>query len=302
MNCTLLQAGEIQAIVGDASRRGVGGQQYCGLWSLTSRHRVFNAFGNSFAGLLPDAIRGKSPTLEVVDDTTANLTHAADESHPVDVRAEYTVRAPYYVDHTLTLVDEQDVRQSKCDFREVAWCCYMNSPQDPRMHFLSDGQWFSYISPSHGVASSIAPGYVPDRELEDWPVKSDWREKRLRDRPFHWDRCAFKFDQPFYFGRLGKMVMILIFGTPRWLRFFCSPNGGGASLIPGQTCPAWDFEWVIPAPHYETGKQYRFQVRLVYKPFVSEEDVLQEVHKAQTDLKLEPVPDNSPDEERRRRV
>ncbi len=46
-HCQLLQAGDIQAIVGDASRDGVGGPQYCGLWSLTSRHRAFNAFGNS---------------------------------------------------------------------------------------------------------------------------------------------------------------------------------------------------------------------------------------------------------------
>ena len=52
-HCQLLQAGEIQAVVGDASRDGVGGTQYCGVWSLTSKHRQFNAFGNSYAGLLP---------------------------------------------------------------------------------------------------------------------------------------------------------------------------------------------------------------------------------------------------------
>ena len=62
-HCEMLQAGEIQAIVGDASRNGVGGQQYCGLWSLTSKHRIFNAFGNSYAGLIPGEIRGNSPTL-----------------------------------------------------------------------------------------------------------------------------------------------------------------------------------------------------------------------------------------------
>ena len=52
-HCELIQAGEIQAVVGDASRDGFAGQQYCGLWSLTSKHRVFNAFGNSYAGLIP---------------------------------------------------------------------------------------------------------------------------------------------------------------------------------------------------------------------------------------------------------
>lgn len=64
-HCALLQTGEIQAIVGDATRDGVGGPQYCGLWSLTSKHRPFNAFGNSYAVLIPSDIRGKSPTLEI---------------------------------------------------------------------------------------------------------------------------------------------------------------------------------------------------------------------------------------------
>ncbi|HXG24581.1 MAG TPA: hypothetical protein VNJ09_08520, partial [Chthonomonadales bacterium] len=69
IHCQMLQAGDIQIIVGDAERDGNGGRQYCGLWSLTSKHRVFNAFGNSYAGLLPGPIRGQSPTLEIIDDT-----------------------------------------------------------------------------------------------------------------------------------------------------------------------------------------------------------------------------------------
>ena len=31
----------------------LGGPQYCGLWSLTSKHRQFNCYGNSYAGLIP---------------------------------------------------------------------------------------------------------------------------------------------------------------------------------------------------------------------------------------------------------
>jgi len=56
-HCQMIQAGDIQVIVGDASRNGHGGQQYCGVWSLTSRDRLFNAFGNSFAGLIPGTER-----------------------------------------------------------------------------------------------------------------------------------------------------------------------------------------------------------------------------------------------------
>lgn len=153
----------------------------------------------------------------------------------------------------------------------------MNCPEDPRIHFRSEGEWFRYISPTHGVGSNIAPAYVPDRELEVWP------ETQGR-RPFHWDRIDRRFDEPFYYGRLGDMVLILIFDKPPWLRFFCSPTGGGRSLLPGQSCPAWDFEWVIPESAYAVNQGYDLQVRLVYKKFISDDDVLQEYRCAQEAL------------------
>lgn len=288
-HCALLQAGEIQAIVGDASRNGVGGMQYCGLWSLTSQHRVFNAFGNSYAGLIPGEIRGKSPLLEVVDAHTCLLSRQADAAHPVDVHAAYQIAPPYYIDHTLTLRDQRDARRTGCDFREVSWCCYMNCPEDSRLHFLSGGEWFRYISPKHGIGSNIAPSFLPQDQLETWPARKLRETTGLYD-PFHWDRIERGFDQPFYYGRLGNMVMILIFDDPRRLRFFCSPSGGGESLRAGEHCPAWDFEWVIPGSEYTVGKEYAFRTRLVYKPYISAEDVLVEVRRAQTELGFEAAP------------
>jgi len=276
-HCHLLQTGDIQAIVGDASRCGAGGTQYCGLWSLASKHRVFNAFGNSYAGLLPGEIRGKAPRLDPLDEVSCTLWRKADNERPADVRALYSLTPPHYVDHELVLRDRRDLRAPGCDFREVSWCCYMNSPADPRLHFLSDGEWYRYVSPSHGVASNIAPAYVAHEQLEQWPDRGP-------DRPFHWDRHSQRFDQPFYYGRLDHMVLLLVFDTPEWLRFFCSPSGGGHSLLPGQTCPAWDFEWVIPDSEYEVGREYRFRVRLVYKEYVSDEDVLDEVGAAREEL------------------
>lgn len=273
----MLQSGEIQTIVGDASRMGIGGQQYCGLWSLTSVHRPFNAFGNQYAGLIPREMRGREPKFRV-DGEHAILERPADKKYPVRSKASYKVVAPYYIDHTLTFTDEEDVRQDGCDFREVSWCSYMNSPEDSRLNFLSDQQWLRYISPSHGVGSNISPSYISEEELEHWPVQSDWRKERLDDRPFHWDRCDFKFDQPFYYGRLGNMALIFVFDNPKWLRFFCSPSGGGKSMINGKFCPAWDHLWVIPKSEYEIGKEFRFRTRLIYKEFVSDEDILKEVN------------------------
>ncbi len=290
-HCELFQTDEIQVVVGDASRNGVGGQQYCGIWSLTSKHRQFNAFGNSFAGLIPGEIRGKSPILECVDSSTTVLSRTADESYPVDVRAEYQVKAPYYVEHNFTFRDKEDVRKEGCNFREVSWCSYMNCPDDSHLYFLSSGEWFRYISPKHGVGSNIAPSYISERDLEVFPHPPRFDSKGNVVKPFYfcWDRIKKRFDKPFYYGRLENMVLILIFDTPRWLRFFCSPSGGGASLLQSRTCPAWDFEWIIPNTEYEVGREYSLRMRMVYKKYISDEDVLIEYRKTQKDLQFESI-------------
>ena len=285
-HCEMIQAEEIQVIVGDSARDGPGGKQYCGLWSLTSKHFPFGAFKNSAAGLITDELRRKGGDIfEQVDESTCVLSREADETYPVDARAVYKVSDPYYVDHTLTFRDRKDTRVPGYGYRESAWCSYMNCPPDPRVRFLSEGQWVAYMSPRHGLQSNIAPAFVPAETLEPFPSENVTR------RSFRWSRAPLRFDEPFYYGRLGKMVLIFIFDTPRWLRFYCSPTGGGPSLVLGQFCPAWDFEYVIPPDAYEVDKEFTFRMRLVYKQYVSDDDVLEEFRRTQDELGFEKVGD-----------
>lgn len=277
MHCALIQSGELQAIVGDCSRNGSGGPQYCGLWSLTSKQRQFNAFGNSYAGLLPGELRGRpNVTLQMIDDQSAALVKPATEQDPTEARVTYRFVSPNCLEHTLTLKDNRS-RMSSLGYREVSWCSYMNSPDDIRLHFLSAGQMTAYISPQHGVGSRIGPSFIP--ELEQTPPQDEKRQ------PFHVDFAPLKFEAPFYYGRLGQMVLLYVFDNGEDLRFFCSPSGGGGSLVPGLTCPAWDFLWIIPQAKYEVGKEFTFKLRMIYKPYVSDEDVLAEVKAAQEGMK-----------------
>jgi len=301
MHCALLQGGELQAVVGDASRNGVGGTQYCGLWSLTSIHRVFNAFGNSYAGLIPGELRSKAPRLRQVADDTVELWRCADEQWPSDATASYRLVPPYTIEHELRVTDRRDVRVPGAgyDFREISWCCYMNCPADSRIHYLSGGEWHRYLSPQHGVGSRMAPNYLSADVIERLPADS---------KSFHMHWYTRGFDAPFYYGRLGNMVLILVFDQPRQLRFFMSPSGGGGSLraeaLPGELpsfrdpsvathpewhCPAWDFLWVIPAAEYHPEREYRFRMRLIYKRYESDDDVLAEVRQAQAAAGFEPV-------------
>lgn len=281
-HCALIQSEELQAIVGDCARNGAGGPQYCGLWSLTSKHRPFNCFGNSYAGLLPGELRGRAGTvLQMVDDKTAVLCKPATDQDGTEARASYRFIGPHCLEHTLVLKDVRP-RVAPGGYREVSWCSYMNCPEDPRLHFLSRGQMIAYLSPEHGVGSRVAPSYVPEDELEKLPPQDE------RHRPFHLDWAPVKFDEPFYYGRLGPMLLLYVFDNPRDLRFFCSPSGGGGSLLPQQTCPAWDFLWIIPAEKYQDGREYTFRLRLIYKPYVSDQDVLAEVEKARKEMGLQP--------------
>ncbi len=283
MHCQLIRAGEIEAIVGD----GAGHRVRPGLWAMSSIQHHFSIFKNLSSGMLTGEFRGKDNTvLEYVDDSTSVLKREPTGDHPVRASLVYRARSPYYLDTELTVCDMIDfiaTRPAEGNERQVSYNCYMNSPEDSRIHFLSGGQWERWVPEKHGgPGSSIAPSYLKDSELEVWPQTDDPR--------FHWyQRYEKRFDEPFYYGRLGKMVLIFVFDRPRWLRFYLSPEGGGESLIPGCHSPAWDFEWLIPRKDYRPNQEYTFRTCLVYKPFVSDEDVLAEVRKVQRELGYETV-------------
>jgi len=280
-HCQLIRAGEIEAIVGD----GAGHRVRPGIWALSSIHHQFSTFKNMSSGMLSGEFRSKANSvLEYVDDSTAMLKREPTDDYPVRARMVFRMRSPYYLDTELTIHDVKDRLAGKpYDFERVSFNCYANSPSDIRIHYLSGGQWERYIPPFHAApGTSIKPSYISPEELEVWPA---WD-----DHPFNWTSWYGKdFDEPFYYGRFENMVMILIFDKPRSIRFYISPSGGGESLIPGQESPAWDFEWILPKKEYQVGKDYTYRVRLVYKRFESDEDVLAEVRKAQKDLGFETV-------------
>ena len=203
-HCALIQGDEVQVIVGDATRNGMAGQQYCGLWSLTSKYRPSNAFGNSYAGLLPHEIRWRNPRLEIAGPQRVELLHTADREHPVDVRASYEIVGPNIIEHELSFVDKKDMRETGCGFREVKWCSYINSPEDNRMYFLSRGNWVSYIAPRHGIGSAIAPSYISEEQIAKYPVEAYKKEGKGKEVKFDWDYAPIRFDEPFYYGKCGE--------------------------------------------------------------------------------------------------
>ena len=67
------------------------------------------------------------------------------------------------------------------------------------------------------------------------------------------------------------MALAFFFESSEVIRFSQSPSGGGWDN------PAWDFQYIIPSPEIE--KVYGFKSRMVYKPFLTNDDIKQEYEK-----------------------
>ncbi|MFH1071070.1 MAG: hypothetical protein V1794_15735 [Candidatus Glassbacteria bacterium] len=284
-HCVLLRAGEIEAIIGDGSRS----RNHPGIWMLTNEHRHFNVFHNRSSAMNGGGLRNRNPVVEQLDETSCVLKKESTEKDPTVIRAKFTAVAPYYLDYELETTDTQD-RLGGLGHHSIGFANYTNSPSDIRIHYLSNGEWYAWVPAPYdkdgkfgGPGSSVAPNYVPKEDFEVWPEGWD-------DPSFWWyKRHDRGFDEPFFYGRFDDQVVIWVFDQPKMLRFFLSPIGGGPSLIPGLTSPAWDFEWIIPKKDYEVGRTYKFRCRIIYKPYEGDEDVLKEVRKTQAELGYETV-------------
>ena len=68
---------------------------------------------------------------------------------------------------------------------------------------------------------------------------------------------------------------IFMFDRTDGIRFTHSPSGGGGHTERQTTNHAWDFQYLVP--RYEVKREYRFRLRLAYRPRCSREEILKEV-------------------------
>ena len=261
--CTLIKAGDLSAIVGDDTPRGPGGRQYSGLWSLIHVDCQCNPFQGANSGLLAGPHRGSGPALELIDETSARLVRSPWVKRPYrETRGTYTLTPPHYVDYTYEVEYRTDVKFEK-DSEFHGWCCYMNSPMDPSIHFIEDNIWTTLMPVVHGEAAMVFPSGLSDaRRLESEKVTGEARF--AKQRGFADSFSGKSFDHPFYYGVIHGMIFLIMADHHEDFRFFISPSGGGYSAVPGGTSPAWDFAWIIwnPVP----GETRTLHLRVAYFP------------------------------------
>lgn len=150
----------------------------------------------------------------------------------------------------------------------VFFASYIQSPEDMAIQFIgrsrpghgySHPRWIKHLPKQHGVASNHRPA------ASKWDPQVDDGFKITLVT----GHSEFEYQYPFYFGRSGENVLVLMFERTRdegELRFAQSPSGGG------QGNPAWDF--VYFRRHYAINREFSFRVRVIYRKFTSVEDIV----------------------------
>jgi len=150
----------------------------------------------------------------------------------------------------------------------VFFASYIQSPEDMAIQFIGRSRpgrgdatprWIKHLPTSHGVGASHRPAG------STWDPSFDEGFKISLASGF----SDFEYVYPFYFGRSGENVLVMMFEKPHAggeMRFAQSPSGGGSGN------PAWDF--VYFRRDYAPGREFKFRVRAVYRKFTHVEDIV----------------------------
>jgi hypothetical protein len=268
-------AGDLEAVFVDNGAFGEHRAGYNGIASLRHTKEPRTLFVPQYAGFNLEHVFGgdeladlfeprkHAMTIEKRSDSTVVLHQTPTPLSSVESTTTFSVRGPHYIDI------EFDCVAHRLDFFRhgylgLFWASYINEPEDRSIHFLGRDEaggelrWIAAFSETHGVKSTHR--HSDDRKEFFF---ADNFNATLAN---HFS--GYRYAEPFYYGRFNGMVFIYMWDRSEGIRFSQSPTGGGKKN------PAWDFQFIVPDP--VAGTHYGFRSCLVYKPFVSADDVLAE--------------------------
>jgi hypothetical protein len=274
---TTIAVGDLEVVFVDNGAFGKHRAGYSGIASLTHKKEPGTIFVPAYAGFNLEHVFGgemvmkfeprQHPmTLEKVSDRTILLRQAPTPVSAVESTTRFTVTAPHYIDIEFECIPHK-LDFFKYGYMGLFWASYIHEPEDKSINFLgrdesgTELRWIAAFSKAHGDKSTHR--HIKDRMNLAFPPDS---QPLLVS-----DYSDYRYAEPFYYGRFRDMVFAYMWDRFAGIRFAQSPTGGGAKN------PAWDFQFIVPEP--KAGERYGFRSRLVYKPFVSGDDVLGEYKK-----------------------
>jgi hypothetical protein len=287
MSHVLLTGGDLSVVIGD-NEAGEGDLSvhragYNGVWSLTSRHYPQNCFSSSSGGLnlehLMDDLfmteeggdifepRHLPMTLTRVSDTSAKLTHAPSPLTGVESETTFALVEPHTIDMAFRATLYRPPRAGRRF--GFFWASYIHAPDCPSLCFMdANGLWSGLNPDEHGNTG----GNTVCHESVAEPFFGD-QTRRYRAGSLTHATSGRRFSRPLMYGRPGDgtMLFLLMFDQAERVRLCMSPSGGGVDREKRAYNPAWDFQYVIDDP--EVSVDYGLRCRLVYKPYVSRDEV-----------------------------
>ena len=228
-------------------------------------------------------------TLHKLPDRKTFLLERRAEDSPWKVAStlKYVVNEPHYIDFAFRCTPHDASQFGRRGYALFFFANYMNDVEDVSLHFLghqapaAKEEWTRAEAPQ-GHPDWKGGGNYRALRADDLEYDTDV-EFRLNTWSFDWPRIA----KPFYYGRASRgMTLILMFD-----RLHSERDQIRFSLykfkLPQHPRPAWDFQYVINK--VESGTEYGFRGRLVWKKFVSAEDCLDEYKRWAAVLRAERV-------------
>lgn len=213
-------------------------------------------------------------TLRVLPDgkSVVLTRRAIDSPWKVASTLKYTVHDPHSIDFEFRCTPEDASLFGTHGYALFFFANYMNNVKDIALHFRghesmdAKEDWISADAPK-GHADWNGGGNYRAITASDLPYDDDVKF-RLNTWSYDWPRIS----RPFYYGRSAQgMTLILMFD-----RLHSDRDQIRFSLykfkLPKHPRPAWDFQYVVN--QVESGEQFGFRGRLVWKKFVSPEDCL----------------------------
>ena len=247
---------------------------YSGVASLKHAKRPENLFVPSVAGLNFEHIhdgrvqkrevlfepRNAPMELRVIDAHTAELYQQPTPHYGLESCHRYRLLEDGAIEMRFECVPRR--RSFANGYVGLFWASYIHQPESLDIHFLGHGfdeppaaRWIRGITPSHGqLATHLASDdHRQFAHAADFPLTLVFNLSKHRYR------------EPWYYGVSHGMALAMVFRPKDHIRFSQSPSGGGKGN------PAWDFQFFVP--DYELGKRYQMEMRALYVPFESPEQV-----------------------------
>ena len=205
--------------------------------------------------------------LEDVRSDGCTLRYAPMSCCEVDCAISYRMTPPHYVDVLVTAHTTRE--QWPHNYLALFFATIVDAPiytgvyiigNDPNLEFSRSNPWVHFNGQGETHGRTIHPSGVANPELA-----------RPDDPPntYFFDDSSVRFDHPFFYGTVDNMVFSAIFKNSDrgHIRFTVNPASAFGA-------PAWDFFWLIEdlAP----GETRQLPLRVLWKPFISRQDILDE--------------------------